>query len=59
MSINLRNLIQHFSESDYSKFEVSSGNQSISLKRRQTISTIDELEPDSHLDENINKTTDC
>ena len=58
MSINLRNLIQHFSESDYSKFEVSSGNQSISLKRRQTISAIDELEPDSHLDENINKTTE-
>ena len=58
MSINLRNLIQHFSESDYSKFEVSSGNQSISLKRRQTISAIDELEPDSHQDKNINKTTE-
>ena len=37
MSINLRNLIQHFSESDYSQFEVSSGSQSISLKRSQAV----------------------
>tara|TARA_Y100000589_G_scaffold103823_1_gene98129 strand:+ start:2146 stop:2571 length:426 start_codon:yes stop_codon:yes gene_type:complete len=37
MSVNLRNLIQHFSESDYGQFEVSAGAQSISLKRRKVL----------------------
>ena len=47
MSVNLRNLIQHFSESEYSQFEVSSGNQSISLKRSQTLVAEDIKEVDS------------
>ncbi len=49
MSINLRNLIQHFSESDYGQFEVSSGTQSISLKRRKIIGSNEAME--SEMDE--------
>lgn len=33
MNFNLRELIQYFAESDYSQFEVSSGDHSIALKR--------------------------
>ena len=58
MSINLRNLIQHFSESDYSQFEVSSGNQSISLKRRQTLSVDDLVDPQISETEVINQVSD-
>lgn len=55
MSINLRNLIQHFSESDYSQFEVSSGNQSISLKRSQTSAVGDLVETEMPETEGVNQ----
>ena len=55
MSINLRNLIQHFSESDYSQFEVSSGNQSISLKRSQAIAIGDLADSEMPETEDVNQ----